>query len=651
MARQKIKSEKHNSKQAPVLKPHTGNTPQGISFFNQFWIQAVLLALVCFIFYANTFRNGYAVDDFLVLDKNEAVNRGVAGIPKLLTSDIFDSYYQQYNANNRLGGGRYRPLALISYALEQQAFGKATNKLNNNALTNDSKLLYVRHVNNLLLYILSLIALLYFLRKVVFTTLPLIAFLSVLLFAIHPIHTEVVANIKGRDEILSLLFITLTLTTACNYMENKKPIRLLLALFCFLMALLAKEYAVTLIVLIPLVLYLFKNHTLVSSLKTALPYLAVLVLYIFMRYTLVPFTSGAQEDDLLNNPYLLASGSQKIASQIATLLQYIKLLVWPYPLSVDYSYNQIPYQNISDLTPWLSFLLHVLLIAGMVFCIKNKNVLAFAIALYLLNLLLVSNLLFPIGATMGERLIYHSSLGFSIALAYMMYWVYQQIKPRYVATGSAAAFIVLLVVLAGIQTKARNKDWESNSTLYRKDVLTSSNSAVTNANAGNAYLQLVPLQNTESAKKQMLDTALVYLNKAIAIYPRFTLAYINRGNVFFQLGDLEHAKQDWDTARQQYPTYPDLPGLFASYYINTAVNKWGKEGKYNEAIAALHTGAGFDPKNTILLFNLGYYYNLVGKNDSAISTFQKIIAINPSDTLAIKCASYIDILKKAAPVK
>ncbi|TAE83232.1 MAG: tetratricopeptide repeat protein [Bacteroidetes bacterium] len=646
MATKNINSEKYHRKQASAVKPSPTPKPRGSSLLTHFWVQSFFLALLCFVFYANTFRNGYAVDDFLVIDNNEAISRGMAGIPQLLTSDVFDSYYRKYNANNRLSGGRYRPLALITYAVEQQAFGKTTTRTTSNTANNNLKLIYVRHVNNVLLYIISVIVLLYFLRKVVFPAYPLLAFLSVLLFAVHPIHTEVVANIKSRDEILSLLFITLTLTKAYQYLETQKIVDLLLALLCFFLALLSKEYAVSLIVIIPLMAYLFKQETVVRSLKTVLPFLGVFVLYIAMRYAVVPFTRLQEDDELLNNPYLLASGSQKIATEIATLLQYIKLLVFPHPLSVDYSYNQIPYTNITDLATWLSILFHAFLIAALVSLIKKRHALAFAIAFYLTNLLLVSNLLFPIGATMGERLIYHSSLGFSIAVAYLLYWWHQQLKPAHTAKVSLVAGVLLVVVLCAVKTIARNKDWESNSTLYRQDVLSAENSAITNANAGNAYLELASLQNETSAKSELLNKAMGYLNKAISIHPGYTLAYINRGNVFFQLGDLEHAKQDWDTAKQQYPTHPNLPGLYASYYINTAVNIFGSKGQYNEAIAALNKGAAIDPENTTVLFNLGFYYNAVGKKDSAIYAFQKIIDINPADTLAAKCVSYIDILRK-----
>lgn len=617
------------------------------SYSTNFWLQSFFLAFICFIFYSNTFRNGYAVDDFLVIDQNKAINSGFAGIPKILSSDIFESYYERNNANNRLQGGRYRPLALVTYTIEQQFFGQTSNELEKSTLTDDDNLVKIRHVNNVLLYILSVIALLYFLQKVVFPTNQLVAFLSVLIFAIHPIHTEVVANIKSRDEILSLLFITLTLINVATYVEKRKLSQLLFGCLFFFLALLSKEYAISLIVLIPLMLYLFKNLSILNSIKAVLPYIGIFGLYLFIRHSFVPFSAGHLEQDLLNNPYLFASETQKIASEIANLLQYVKLLVFPHPLSVDYSYNQIPYSSLSDLIVCLSIFFHLLLIVSLVILTKRKNVLAFAIAIYGINLLLVSNLLFDIGATIGERLIYHSSLGFSIAIAYLIHWGYKKINSGFIAKSSLIALMFLLVILTGMKTIARNKDWESNSTLYRKDVLATGKSAVSNANAGNAYLQLATSEIEAITKKELLNKAKFYLNKAITIHPGYTLAYINRGNVFFQSGNLDLAKKDWDTAKKQYPTHPELPGLYASYYINYSVNKYGSKGKYEEAIIELKKGAALDPKNLILLFNLGYYYNLVGKKESAIKTFQKIISINPTDTLAIKCVSYIEILKKA----
>lgn len=618
----------------------------GFGVLKSFGLQAVLLAFICIVFYANTFSNGYAVDDFLVIDKNEAVMAGVKGIPQLLTSDVFDSYYRRNNASNRLGGGRYRPLSIITFAVEHQIFAKTYKNNSVDSFTADTRLAHIRHFNNVLLYILSVILLLYFFHNIVFPFAPILAFISVLLFTIHPLHTEVVANIKSRDEILSFLFIILTLLIASFYHKTTNKWHLLLALSFFFMALLSKEYAVSVLVIVPLIQYVFNKQALLNSCKSALPFLVVFLFYVLVRYSVVPFKGNLPDDDLLNNPYLLANGTQEIATKITALLLYVKLLFYPYPLSVDYSFNQLPYVDLIDVSFWLSLLFHIGALFGLVYLTLKRHVMAFAFAFYLVHLLLVSNLIFNIGATIGERLIYHSSLGFCMVITMVLYWAYQKIPAKNIANLSITTMVLILVVLSGMVTHGRNKDWESNSTLYRKDVLAAPNSAITNGNAGNAYLQLAALQDTELARKEHLNQALIYLNKAISIYSGYTLAYINRGNVFFQLGDLQKAKQDWDTAKQQYPTNPYLPGLFASYYINSSV-KLGSEGKFTEAIVELNKGAALEPQNTTILFNLGYYYNRVGKNDSAIYAFQKIITINPSDTLASTCASYIEILKRA----
>jgi len=645
MSRKKTKQ----IKKTPPVPSSPIATVAGSSLWNNFRVQAFFLGLIVLVIYSNTFQNGYAVDDDWVIVKNEGVSRGIAGIPDIVTSDIYDSYYRQYNTGNQLGGGRYRPLALVTYAIEQQFWGQPFDTTDREAVKENeanSRLLYARHVTNVVLYLLSVIVLLHFLRKIVFREQPLIAFLAILLFTVHPIHTEVVANIKSRDEILSLLFITCTLINAWKFKEKNKPLSLLLALVYFFLALLSKEYAVSLIVLIPLLFYIFKKYTVVRSLQTAVPYLAVLIVYLIMRFSFVPLKSGLEDTEVLNNPYLLATGMQKWATKIAALLYYVKLLVAPHPLSVDYSYNQIPYKNLGDALPWMSLVFHVGVVAALGYFIKKRHALAFAIAIYLANLFLVSNLVFNIGAPLGERLIYHSSLGFCMIVAYMLYQGYKYIQPFPPAAPGFAIMIALLVLLSAIKTIDRNKDWESNSTLYRKDVITAGNSAITNGNAGLSYLNAAPLQQEENARRDMLNRAMHYFNKAIAIHPGYTFAILNRGIAFFEQGQWDRAKQDWDIVKEQFPAHPDLPGLYASYYINTAVSKYGSKGKYEEAITMLKQGAALVPGDIVILFNLGYYYNLAGKKDSAINAFREIITLKPNDTLAIKCASFINLLKK-----
>src|SRR6185312_7631254 len=106
------------------------------------------------------------------------------------------------------------------------------------------KNMHVRHFFNVMWYMLSVVVLLYFLRYIIFRNNPIMALVAAVIFTAHPIHTEVVANVKSRDEIMSLLFMCLTFIFAFKYEDDKKnPGHLVAALASYLLAFLSKEYA------------------------------------------------------------------------------------------------------------------------------------------------------------------------------------------------------------------------------------------------------------------------------------------------------------------------------------------------------------------------------------------------------------------------
>ena len=174
-------------------------------------IKYIILCLVCFVFYANSIPDKYALDDNIAILRNNYVQMGFSGIPKILTNDSYASFYTNMGGepSNQWSGGRYRPLSEIIFAIEQQFFG-------------DSNMLsYFRHFVNILAYMACVVAIFYFLEKFLLRKIiggSDIAFLAAFLFAIHPLHTEVVANIKSLDEILSVLFIMLTFIYVLTYL-------------------------------------------------------------------------------------------------------------------------------------------------------------------------------------------------------------------------------------------------------------------------------------------------------------------------------------------------------------------------------------------------------------------------------------------------
>lgn len=654
MAKHKKKStppKKENVSEAAVPLP----VPTLFSF-SDFRTQAIIIGIIGFVFYFNSIFNEFALDDGIVINKNEYVQQGIKGIPKILSKDAYDSFYRQMNAKDQLSGGRYRPLSIVTFAIEQEFIGtnpsgkfkdncwdKNTNgktdpdeDINNDGLWNEMDCMvygmHVRHFINVLLYVLAVVVLLYFLRTIVFPLEPDIAFIATLLFTIHPIHSEVVANVKSRDEIMSLLFICLTFIYAFAYKSDKKTPTLLKALLCFFLALLSKEYAITLVVLLPLAFYLFKNYSFKESLRLLTPYSIVILIYLMIRFSIVVLKANVPDNEVLNNPYLFATPSQKIATEISTTLNYLKLLLFPHPLSADYSYRAIPYKNITSPVVWLSVLTHVGMLVAGIKLFKKRHVLSFAIAFYLLNLLLVCNIFLNIGATMGERLIYHSSVGFAMALAFLLVKGLQKINQSLSTKRTLLYALLGVVTIAGaVKTVERNADWKNDITLFTKDVNAVPNSALANGNAGARYIDLAERPENKTQEKELLKKAIYHLDKALLIHPRYVTSYINRGLVHYKQGDLEKTKENWDMVEVYYPHYPDIPryrDVLAIGYLNRALN-FGKEQKFNEAIAAMETGVKIAPANAEIWYNLGGAYFTIKNYPKAIEAWEKTLQLKP----------------------
>ncbi len=569
MSKSSINKIQHSSDKTEILHNYKWGA------FPSFPIQALFIALVAIIFYTNTFNNGYALDDTAVIVSNEFVHQGFEGIPDILTKDVYYSYYSQIGSSDQLKGGRYRPLSVVSFALEQQLFGAVpkggTDSIIRNGLGFEMQLPYekkflhemhMRHIVNVVLFALLGVVLLYILRLIVFKNEPVIALIATLLFVIHPLHTEVVANVKSRDEILSLLFICLTFIFSHKYQEIKKVWLLITALACYFLAYLSKEYAVTLMVLLPLSFYLFKGTTLWKSALNALPFLAITLVYIFIRLQVIGQRNELSDSDIQINPYAWASGAEKLATEIATSLNYLKLLIFPHPLSSDYSYNQIPYKDFTNPLVWLSLLVHLGLFGGFFYFLKKKPILSFAIAFYLINLLMVCNIVFDIGATMGERLIFHASVGFAIGLAYLLVKGIEMIRPVSNQKFAMAGLLLVVIVLCGFKTIERNKDWKSDATLFFQDINVSPNSFLVNVNVATMLVNQSDFEKDEAKKNANLHRAVSLFSRVIGMQDNYVLGILNRSIAYYKLGIADSMTADLNHVFKLYPIHPMLPEMY-----------------------------------------------------------------------------------------
>ena len=181
----------------PVSRKPDSAKPSGRITIAETTMPANYIKWIVFAFalllYANTLDLKYALDDSLMITDNNFTKKGASGIKDILTNDAFVGFLGK---NNLLPGGRYRPLPQVMFAIEKEFFGFNP---------------FVGHLINILLYAFTCMLLFIILNRLFINYKTTnwylgIPFTATMLFTAHPLHTEAVANIKGRDEILCLFF-------------------------------------------------------------------------------------------------------------------------------------------------------------------------------------------------------------------------------------------------------------------------------------------------------------------------------------------------------------------------------------------------------------------------------------------------------------
>lgn len=625
----------------------------------------IIISLLGLVLYANTFNHEYALDDDLIVSGNTYVLRGIDGIGDIMQNDIFDSYNKSINAEANLAGGRFRPFSLATFAIEQEFIGTmpdgikddswdanhnkvqdANEDINHDGMFNEkdvkSKGMGFRHVNNVLLYILSICVLYLFLSRFFFKDNKLLALLTALLFLAHPIHTEVVANVKSRDEILSLMFMILTLHLSFLYVETKKLKLLIWALVCYFIALLSKEYGATLLVILPVSLYVYYANFKPSQ----VPALIVGVILTFGIYfamrsnVVVPLGDNAKQDsELLNNPFMDATVVQALATKIYINLKYFGLLLLPLHLSCDYSFNVIPFRTFANADVWVSLMVLLGLSGGILYTFVKRNWLVVPLLFILMHMVLINNFLFNIGATMGERLVYHSSFGVCILIVYGLY--YLMVNVMKINTQYVALALIPLLTFYCIKTMARNPAWKNNITLYTTDVKTYPNSTMLNGNACISLFDLANMPQNKAREKNLLDSANTCGLKALQLHPGYYYTHMNLGLVKARQGDMDSATYHWLKAREMSPYEKKLPEFLdgsAAYYYNKGVN-FMNENKLPEALKELKIANTIKPNDHRPFYYLGMVYSKMNNWPMAKEMWSRGLALAPNDQVMQKAVN------------
>ena len=594
----------------------------------------VIIFLFTMAIYGNSLMNDYALDDLMVIKQNSFTQKGISGIPDIFRYDSFTGFWGK--EKKLVAGGRYRPFSLATFAIEKTIMG-GFNPV-------------VSHLINILLYALTGMLIFQLLSKLLKAPKNRewhlgIPFMAAMLFVAHPVHTEVVANIKGRDEIFALLFSLITLRLMVDYAGKPKFILLILANLSFFTGLLSKENTIMFVILVPVTLYFYTKLTLGRNLLLSATLLFTAALFVFIRFLVLgQVISTSIPGELLNNPFLEATTSQKFGTIFYTLGLYIKLLLFPHPLTHDYYPYHIPLIPLADLRAVIPFILYLFLIIYALVKFRQKSTVAYGIMLYLMPLIIVSNLLFPVGTFMNERFIYMSSLGFVVIAAFLIsdktsLLIASKVRSRQVIL---SVFITMLM-LCSVKTYTRNKVWKDDFTLFTTDVNVSENSIKCNISAGGDYLKKATLETDSVKKEASFRLSLKYLEKALGLAPNSINALVLYGNL-----NALYLK-DYKTSINQY-----LKVLSMNPDDNTAMKNalrvletTDSQKEYRFKINTYLLLNKSDTGNAEIYYNLGRLYGqYAGNLDSAALCLENAIRLAPGQMHAYKDLGIIYSLRK-----
>ncbi|HET6991847.1 MAG TPA: glycosyltransferase family 39 protein, partial [Bacteroidia bacterium] len=280
---------------------------------------------IAFLLYVKTIWYDFTLDDIAVIKENDFVHEGFGGIGKILHT----FYWAGYKAYATLNSGLFRPLSLILFAIEWKFFGLSPHPF---------------HFVNVVLYAISSFLLYRTLREIFREYSLTLPFLATILWIVFPAHTEVVANVKSADELLSMIFFLMCMRQLLKWSRENQNKTLLLSGLYFFLSLLSKEGAILFIPVIVLVFIQFKKKTL-KEIFLPLAVLGVVSILWFSWHTYVISHAATPKITYTYHDNSLVAAPDAISRVSTAMLMQGKYLLKSFtgfPLSYDYSYNENP---------------------------------------------------------------------------------------------------------------------------------------------------------------------------------------------------------------------------------------------------------------------------------------------------------------------
>jgi len=412
-------------------------------------LAALALCVLTLLAYSNSFEGELVLDNkVLLLDPR--IREATPGNIAL----IFQHTYWWPTGE----AGLYRPFTTLSYLFNYAVLGEADQLAGYHSIN------LLLHLGNVLLaYALAL--------RLVRRFWPSIFIAAV--WAVHPASTESVTNIVGRADLLAAMAV---LSGFLMYLKSREAkgwargVWLAGLTAVTIMGVFSKENAVA---ILPVIL-LYEIVWWKGRRDQALPFTA---LWLGCAATLVPIAamlwkrsvvlaaSPPAEFPFTDNPIAGADWWIGRLTAIKVTASYLWLIVWPANLSCDYSFDQISLAR-GGAADWFACIVVFAAAIAVILLYRWNRTACFLACFAFLNFVPASNLLFPIGTIMADRLLYLPSLGLLGCLVLAIYAVAE--RPKF----TMVAPVLLSVMASGftIRTWIRNQDWQSELAMAAHDV-------------------------------------------------------------------------------------------------------------------------------------------------------------------------------------
>ncbi|MFK7786893.1 MAG: glycosyltransferase family 39 protein [Crocinitomicaceae bacterium] len=501
----------------------------------------IIICVVALFQYGNTFEHDYAWDDAIVITQNDRVQQGLSN-----PSDFFRNI-KSNEIQHRYG---YRPISLLSFALDIE-LSEMTPKTG--------------HVMNVLYYALLCCLIFYFLRRMFPEKGALFSLIIVGLFLIHPVHTEVVANIKSRDEILAMIFGVTSMIFFLRFVEKEKGNYLFgaLSILALVLSFLSKENGITFAGVLLVLAYFKSSERIKGYLKYGLPILGGLALLAIRLYvysdgvfenqaTALLESNQYREDGFLGNPLRDAQGFMEILPSVFhILMKDLGLMIFPIQLVHDYGFSHSTLVSWSNPLVIVSIVAHLALIYVVIKEFKKKSALLFGILFYFISLSIYLHIIQVGPDYMGERFLFIASLGFIIVIVALIERITKasfntDAEPIW-KNGKAKIALGLLAViflLGFVKTINRNKAWENNQVLFETDIVALDDCARTQYNYA-CFLHEEYYKNPTEDKQEKI---LYHYQRAVDISHRSMTAMLDLGKAYMEFENVPKGKEVFEQA-------------------------------------------------------------------------------------------------------